>query len=105
MNELKTVDQVIAEHCAADPEFAAEWERTAFPRAIANRVVQYRAAYGFTQEDLARMTGLTRPMIGRIELGEHFSALSTLAKLSVAPGLRFDLRVEDGKTVLAELLT
>jgi hypothetical protein len=37
-----------------DPEFRAEWERTAVARAVAIRVVGYRAEHGLTQTQLAK---------------------------------------------------
>jgi hypothetical protein len=38
MSELKHLDQVVEEH-RDDPEFRAEWDRLAFAREVADRVV------------------------------------------------------------------
>ena len=45
LTELKTADQVLDER-RQDPEFAAEWDRTAFARDVATRVARYRAEHG-----------------------------------------------------------
>jgi hypothetical protein len=57
LSELTPLDQVIEEH-REDPEFRAEWDRTAFARDVANRVVQYRAEHGLSQRQLAAIVGL-----------------------------------------------
>lgn len=72
-----------------DPEFREEWERTAYARAIANQVIRYRGEHGLSQAALARKLGVSQPVVGRLELGEHEPKVSTLRNLSEKLGMRF----------------
>jgi ribosome-binding protein aMBF1 (putative translation factor) len=95
LSELTPLDQVIEEH-REDPEFRAEWDRTAFARDVANRVVQYRAEHGLSQRQLAAIVGLVQPQIARLERAEHQPSFDTLAKLTRATGLEFRFEVAHG---------
>jgi DNA-binding XRE family transcriptional regulator len=76
-----------------DPDFRAEWERTAFARAVANQVIKYRIDHGLSQTALARRLGVSQSVVGRLELGEHEPKISTLRRLSQVLGLRFGLDI------------
>ncbi len=95
LSEMKSLDQVIEKH-GQDPEFRAEWDRLAFAREVANRVVTYRAEHGLSQRDLAGLVGLVQPAIARLEKAEHQPSLETIAKLSRATGLQFRFEVANG---------
>lgn len=95
LSDMKRLGDVIEEH-RQDPQFRKEWDRTAFARAVAIRVVAYRTKTGISQRALARATGLTQPAIARLESGEHEPSLATLAKLTNATGLSFQLKVSRG---------
>ena len=99
LSELKPLDQVIEEH-HEDPEFRAEWDRTAFAREVANRVVQYRTEHGLSQRRLAAMVGLLQPQIARLERAEHQPSFDTLAKLTRATSLEFRFEVAHGSVEL-----
>jgi transcriptional regulator with XRE-family HTH domain len=94
--DLTNVNQIIAEDRSRDQDFAAEWDRSAYARAIAIAVLRFRADRGLSQRALAKLTGLQQPAIARLERGEDPPALSTLAKLSRATGLEFQLRIAGG---------
>jgi transcriptional regulator with XRE-family HTH domain len=79
-------EQILEEELQ-DPEFRAEWERLAPARAVANRLIAYRADHGLTQTGLARLLGMSQPAVFRLELGEHLPTLQTLLKLSEVLGL------------------
>lgn len=100
LSDLKSIDQIIAERQASDPDFAEEWDRTAFARQVAITIAQYRAERGMTQRELAEVTGLKQPAIARLELGESVPSLATLAKLSRATGLEFQVEVAQGEVEL-----
>lgn len=100
LSNLKSLDQVVAEH-RQDPEFQAEWDRTAFAREVANRVIQYRADNRLTQRELASLVGLVQPQIARLEKAEHQPSFETLVKLSRATGLEFHFDVARGNIELA----
>ena len=99
LSEMKSLGQSIEEH-RGDPEFRAEWDRTAFARDVANRVVRYRTERGLSQRDLAGIVGLVQPQIARLEKAEHQPSFETLAKLSRATGLEFRLEVSEGAVEL-----
>lgn len=99
LSDLKSFDQVIAEH-RRDPDFRAEWDRTAFAREVANRIVQYRADKGLSQRELAAIVGLVQPQIARLEKAEHQPSFETLVKLSRATGLEFHFDVSRGSVEL-----
>ena len=76
-----------------DPAFRAEWERTAVARAVAVRLVEYRAEHALSQTALARQLGMKQPAVARLEAGEHNPSFDTLARLSSALGLEFHIAV------------
>jgi transcriptional regulator with XRE-family HTH domain len=92
VGELQTHGQVLAEQLQ-DPAFRAEWERTALARAVATRLVTYRAAQGLSQAGLARRLGLKQPAVARLERGEHTPSLETLRLLSRTLGMEFLLDI------------
>lgn len=65
-----------------DPKKVMAW-------AIAQRVREAREIQGLRQEDLARMSGIARPNIARIEQGRHVPTFSTLK--NIADVLRLDM--------------
>jgi transcriptional regulator with XRE-family HTH domain len=79
-------EQILEEELR-DPEFRAEWERLAPARAVANRLILYRAEHGLTQTALGRLLGMPQSAIARLEIGEHIPTLPTLLKLSDVLGL------------------
>ena len=95
LSDMKPLDQVIEEH-REDREFRTEWDRTAFARTVANRVVRYRTEHGLSQRELAAIVGLAQPQIARLERAEHQPSFDTLAKLTRATGLEFRFQVAHG---------
>lgn len=76
-----------------DPAVRAEWERTAVARAVAVRLVEYRAEHAISQTALARKLGMKQPAVARLEAGEHNPSFDTLARLSSALGIEFHIAV------------
>jgi ribosome-binding protein aMBF1 (putative translation factor) len=76
-----------------DPAFRDEWEQTAVARAVATRIVAYRAEHGLSQSALARKLGVSQPLVARLEAGEHEPTLATLARLSRRLGLDFHIDI------------
>ena len=58
LDHLIPFEQVLDEELR-DPEFRAEWERLAPARAVANRLIAYRADHGLTQTALGRKLGMS----------------------------------------------
>jgi ribosome-binding protein aMBF1 (putative translation factor) len=92
LSQMRTSDQVLARQLK-DPKFRAEWERTALARAVATRLVQYRAEHGLTQTALAERLGMKQPAIARLESAEHNPRLDTLARLATTLGFEFQIAV------------
>ena len=103
LSQMKTIDQVVEQDRRDDPEYRAEWDRTAFARAIAISVVKYRTDHGLSQRDLARFTGLTQPAIARLEIGENAPSLATLAKLTSKTGMTIKLSLAEGAVEVARV--
>ncbi len=95
ISDLKPANQVIEER-RQNPAFRAEWDRTAFARDVALRIVRYRAEHKLTQSALARMVGMTQSVIARLESGDQPPSIPTLAKLSKGTGMAFDIRFVGG---------
>ena len=92
LSEMETFDEVLAEELQ-DLAFRTEWERTAVARAVANRVIGYRAEHGLTQTQLARQLGMAQSAIARLELGEHEPTLTILSRLSQGLGIDFHIDI------------
>jgi DNA-binding XRE family transcriptional regulator len=86
---------VIESH-RADPEFRKLWDESAVAREVAVAIVRYRAEHHLTQGQLAKLVGTTQPAISRLEIGEVTPTLKTLARVTAATGLRFNLEVAHG---------
>ena len=96
LSDLPTHEEVLAEHLDAEPEYRREWERTALARAVAVKVISYRAEHGLSQTALAKRLQMTQPAIARLEGGEHNPAFPTLMRLSDA--LRVELAIDIAPT-------
>ncbi len=92
LSEMKTNDELIAEQLA-DPAFRAEWERTALARAVALRLVRYRAERKISQRELARLLGMEQPQVARLERGDVNPTLETLMRLAGALEIEFTIDV------------
>lgn len=81
----------------ADPSYAAEWNRTALARAVAVRVVAYRAEHDLSQRALAALLGMKQPQVVRLESGDVNPSINTLARLAERLGIEIaiDIRPSD----------
>ena len=86
---VKTADEVLAAELAADPEFAAEWERLALARMVAARLIAYRFEHGLSQRELAKRLGVSQPRVVELESGEKNPQIETLVKVATATGIEF----------------
>jgi transcriptional regulator with XRE-family HTH domain len=93
LSDLKTNDELIAAQLGADPAFRAEWERSAFGRAVAVAIVRYRAQHDLSQRDLAKRLGMKQPQVARLELGEVNPSIDTLMRISSQLGIEFTIDV------------
>lgn len=100
LSDMPTAEEVLARHLE-DPEFRAEWERSAVARAVAIRIVAYRADHQLSQSALARKLGMSQPAIARLELGEHEPTFATLTRLSNGLGLNFHIDIAPGSLSLS----
>lgn len=87
-NRLRSASEVIARQLE-DPAVRAEWDRTVPARAVALRLVSYRAEHGLTQTALGRILGMPQSAVARLEAGDRVPTLETLVRLSDALGIEF----------------
>lgn len=92
LSRLKTHDEVLAEQLR-DPHFRAEWERTAPARAVASKVIAYRAQNGLSQTALASRLGMSQPAVARLERGDHNPTVDMLMRLASALDVEFVLDI------------
>lgn len=90
---LVRAKDLLGEQLASDPEFRAEWERTALARAVGLAVLGYRIKHGLPQTQLAKQLGLRQPHVSRLESGEHNPTPEMLQRLASKLGLRVVLEV------------
>ena len=90
---FKTHEEVLAEHLASDPEFAAEWERLALARMVAVQLIGYRADHGLSQRGLAELLGVSQPRVVELESGEKNPQIETLLKITAATDLEFAIDI------------
>jgi transcriptional regulator with XRE-family HTH domain len=62
---------------------------------LGNRIRNFRERLGFTQADLAKLTGLDLPLIAAIENGEVYPALGILVRLARGLGQRLGTFMDD----------
>ncbi len=93
LSEIRTNDELIAEQLRTDPEFRAEWERTAVARAVALAIVRYRAEHDLSQRELAERLGMKQPQVARLELGEVNPSIDTLLRVASKLGIEFTIDV------------
>lgn len=100
--KLKSRKQVLKDHLK-DPAFRERWERTALGRAVALRLVAYRAEHGISQTALARELGMKQPAVARLEAGEKNPSWETLGRISKALGVEFVIDIlPKGQKALVE---
>lgn len=84
---LRTNDELITEQLRLDPEFRAEWERTALGRAAAVAIVHYRAEHDLSQAELAGLIGMTTPQVANLEAGDANPNIDELGRISARLGI------------------
>jgi DNA-binding XRE family transcriptional regulator len=91
--KLPTHDELLAAELAADPEFAAEWERLAVARMLAVQLIRYRSEHDLSQRALATKLGVSQPRIVELESGEKNPTFDTIVKIAAATGLEFAIDI------------
>lgn len=90
--DLPSNDEVRA-RALKDSAFREEWDRTTLARAVALRLVQYRADHQLTQTALARQLKMQQSAIARLEAGDHTPSIETLQRLSRELGVSFRIDI------------
>jgi transcriptional regulator with XRE-family HTH domain len=88
-----TDEEVLADHLDADPEYRREWERTALARAVAVKVIAYRAEHELSQTALAKRLKMSQPAVARLESGEHSPTFPMLLRISDALGVELAIDI------------
>ena len=92
-NGVKAHEELLSAELAADPEFAAEWERLALARTVAASLAGYRFDHGLSQRELADRLGVSQPRVVELESGEKNPQIETLVKIAAATGLEFAIDI------------
>jgi transcriptional regulator with XRE-family HTH domain len=95
ITDLKTQGELIGEQLF-DGEFRHEWERLSLARAVAARLIAYRADHDISQRELAGRLGLRQPNVARLEAAGHVPTLETLARIASLLGEEFTISVAPG---------
>lgn len=93
LSDLSTHEEVLAGHLDADPEYRREWERTALARAVAVKVIAYRAEHDLSQTALAKRLRMSQPAVARLESGEHNPTFPMLLRISDALGIELAIDI------------
>jgi ribosome-binding protein aMBF1 (putative translation factor) len=78
----------------ADPAIKAEYERLGPRWEAATAIIAARYARGLSQRDLARLMGVSQPVVARLESAEHSPRIDSLAAAARAMGLRIRIMLE-----------
>ena len=89
----KAHEELLSAELAADPEFAAEWERLALARTVAAGLIGFRSDNQLSQRELAELLGVSQPRVVEIESGEKNPQIETLVKIAAATGLEFAIDI------------
>jgi DNA-binding XRE family transcriptional regulator len=112
MDELIPYEEMLARQLR-NPKFRAEWERLAPARAVANRLVVYRADHNLSQAALGRLLGLSQPAVARLEAGDHLPSIDTHVRIAERLGIESTVQIAppqqagsaDGSTPARALVT
>lgn len=97
LSELKSSREVLDAQLK-NPEFRDRWERTAIARAVALRLISYRAEHGLSQTALAEKLGMKQPAIARLEAGEKNPTWDTVARISESLRIEFVIDIAPSGT-------
>ena len=86
---------------AGDPELQEEYERLGPRYAAIDALIRARKRAKLTQAGLAERMGVARPVVTRLESGEHSPRLDTLAAAAEALDCRLDVKFVRERKALA----
>lgn len=101
-NPTQTHGMLVADTLATDPSFREEWERLAFARAVAAKVIGYRADHELSQTALARELGIPQPQLARLEAAQHQPSDAMLRRLTTL-GMEFTINYAPAGRVPTQL--
>ena len=90
--EIRAAD--LHQEAMKNPAYRREWDALAEEFALAETMIQARAAAGLTQAQLAQRMGTTQAVIARLESGRVRPSTRTLERLAEATGLRLRISFE-----------
>jgi ribosome-binding protein aMBF1 (putative translation factor) len=93
----QSITEVIAEHEALDPEWAAERARNRHLREFAKLVLVRRTELGLNQEALAKRMATSHSVISRLESGRHSFSVATMLKVARALDMKLVIGFEVGE--------
>jgi len=85
---MKAHRQYVKEQIRRDPRFTKDLTEARAEMRLAVMIARLREERGWSQRDLARITGIKQPQIARIEKGRQMPTLDTLWCLADALNAR-----------------
>lgn len=81
---MKTHREYVAEQSAKNPKFKKALDDARLEARLALQLTKLREHRGWSQRELAQVTGIKQPQIARIESGTRLPNLDTLQKVAEA---------------------
>ncbi len=88
-----TSEALLSAEIAADPEFAAEWNRLGLARMVAIALIAYRHKHQLSQGEMAKRMAARPARVAELESGETNPRIETLAKIVATTGLEFAIDI------------
>lgn len=86
--------ELVAQELRSEAEFQAEWQRTAWGRALAVALVRYRADHSLSQRELAERLRMTPAEVSTLEVGDVKPSTEMLNRLVEELGIELTVDVE-----------
>lgn len=87
---MRTIDDYLEEQLK-NPEFRAEYEGLDTEYVIVNAIITTKIKTGLTSKELAKISGISRREIERIEFADANPSLRTLKRLAAGMGMKLKL--------------
>lgn len=82
-NEDQSVDSLVVEYAKRNAK-----------KEIASMFAECRKSQGITQNELAKMTGVSRTNITRFENGTYNPSVDMMVKIAMALGMKLDIKLK-----------
>ena len=95
-------NDVIIVETGGDNEYIVRAYQQKLGEAVGKMYAMARKERGFTQQEVAEVSGVKRPNIARLEGGKHSPTVDMLARVAESMGMYLELRLVDKVTETEE---